>query len=229
MKLWDWIKNLFRRNYPEIPDSSTPVVVIPSGPSAPEVPTKEEVENFPPLTIDLGKWKGMEIDQPRKSEFESVKNHFLKFKNRYDFVSSICGVPSSLICALHYRESSLSFLGVLHNGEKILGKGRKTSLVPKGRGPFNTWEESAIDALMLKKSIMPSVWTFESMMEFAERFNGLGYRSKVGDSGKIENSPYICAGTNFHDETSKYTSDGKYSKTAKEEQLGVGGILIYIS
>ena len=132
------------------------------------------------------------------------------------------------VCALHYRESSLSFAGVLHNGEKILNTGKKTKLVPKGRGPFSTWEEAAVDALMLKKSIFPSKWTFESMLEFSERFNGLGYRSKIGDSGKIELSPYVFAGTNLHDETSKYVSDGKYSPTAKEAQLGVAAILIAI-
>lgn len=223
MRLWNWIKNLLKK------EDKAPVVVVPPESPIPEIPSEDDIQSFPGQILDFGKWKGMKIDEERRKEFEDIKKHFFKHKERYENVSMICGVPSVLICALHYRESSLSFLGVLHNGEKILGTGRKTKLVPKGRGPFNKWEESAVDALMLKKSVMPSVWTFESMMEFAERFNGLGYRSKVGDSGKIENSPYICAGTNFHDETSKYTSDGKYSKTAKEEQLGVGGILIYIS
>ena len=64
------------------------------------------------------------------------------------------------------------------------------------------------------------------MLEFSERFNGLGYRSKIGDSGKIELSPYVFAGTNLHDETGKYVADGKYSQTAKEAQLGVASIII---
>jgi lysozyme family protein len=219
----EWLKRLIRKilskNMNDSKVETVPPVVNP------EIPTKEEVENFP-APIKMGKWQGMEIDKDRIQEVKDVLNWFIGNKYKYQQVEKICGVPAELVCALHYRESSLSFRGVLHNGEKILNTGKKTRLVPKGRGPFQTWEEAAIDALMLKKGIMPKAWDFESMMQFAEKFNGMGYRSKIGDSGKIEHSPYIAAGTNFHDETGKYVADGKYSQVAKEKQLGVGAILI---
>lgn len=69
-------------------------------------------------------------------------------RSRYEVVSKATGVPWDVIGVIHYRESSGSFAGVLHNGQKIIGTGKKTTLVPKGRGPFSTWEDAAVDALM---------------------------------------------------------------------------------
>ena len=204
MKFIKWLIGLFTPK--KLPDV---VVITPKNPLE-EVPTKEEVDNFPSI----------KLDPHRVQEIKYVCAKFYKNQERYRVVSIACGVPEKLIFALHYRESSLNFLGVLHNGERILNTGRKTSLVPKGRGPFITWEEAAIDALLLKKSIFPKVWDFNSMLEFAEKFNGLGYRKR----GEL--SPYVWAGTERHDETGKYVSDGKYSSTAIEKQLGVAAILI---
>lgn len=185
------------------------------------------MEKNTPVKVDWNEViNGVAIDENRKKEIEDICKKIIANKMRYQLVSVGTGVPWKLIACLHYRESSLDFSGVLHNGERILGKGKKTSLVPKGRGPFNTWEESAHDALILKKNIFPSQWTFANCLEFAERFNGLGYRSKIGDSGKVELSPYVMAGTNKHDETSKYTHDGKYSPTAPEKQLGICALMI---
>lgn len=168
--------------------------------------------------------KTIKIDEHRIIEVKTVCKKFYENIERYKAVSEKCNrFPIDLMFALHYRESSLSFAGVLHNGEKILGTGKMTKLVPKNRGPFKTWEDSAVDALMMKKSLFPSEWTFEARLEFAEKFNGLGYR-KTG-----ELSPYVFAGTNFHDETGKYVADGKFSSTAKEAQLGVASILLEIN
>lgn len=165
--------------------------------------------------------KTLKADDLRIFEIKKECKDFYLNIGRYEFVSKACGeFPLDLLFALHYRESSKSFKGVLHNGEKILGTGRKTILVPKGRGPFLSWEESAIDALLMKKSIFPEKWTFESKLEFAEKYNGAGYRKTS------EFSPYVFAGTNFHDETGKYVSDGKYNPNAPEKQLGVAAILL---
>lgn len=195
--------SLFRRHSDNTQTTIPPVV-------NPEIPTREEVDNFPAIKLDAH----------RVAEIKRVCESFYKNQERYRVVSAACGVPEKLIFALHYRESSLRFNGVLHNGENILGTGKKTSLVPKGRGPFSTWEKAAVDALMLKSSIFPKVWNLSSMCEFAERFNGLGYRKR----GEL--SPYVWAGTERHDETGKYVADGKYSSTAIEKQLGVASILI---
>lgn len=204
MKFIRWILNLFTPKKP-----LEEVIITPKNPLE-EIPTKEEVESFP----------NIKLDAHRVQEIKRTCETFYKNQERYRVVSVACGVPEKLIFALHYRESSLSFSGVLHNGERILGTGRKTQLVPKGRGPFTTWEEAAIDALMLKKNIFPKAWDFKSMCDLAEKFNGMGYARR----GEL--SPYVWAGTERHDETGKYVADGKYSSTAIEKQLGVAALLI---
>lgn len=190
-----WLKNLFKKKV-----------------------SVKNIPNYPEIV------KTLKIDESRLIELKTLNNKFQITKERYQAVSSDCiDFPIDLMFALHYRESSLRFNGVLHNGENILGTGRKTKLVPKGRGPFVKWEDSAIDALMMKKSLFPKEWTLATKLEFAEKFNGLGYRN----TGEF--SPYVFAGTNFHDETGKYVADGKYSSTAKEKQLGVAAILLELN
>ena len=165
--------------------------------------------------------KTIKIDESRLIALKVLKELLDKNIARYYDVSiQLHGFPIDLMFALHYRESFCSFAGVLHNGEKIIGTGKITKLVPAGRGPFLSWEASAKDALLMKKSIFPQLWTLESKLEFAEKFNGLGYRKTN------EFSPYVFAGTNFHDETGKYVSDGKYNSSAPEKQLGVAAILL---
>ena len=207
MKFINWIKNLFKKK------ASV---------------GKKNIPNYLEIV------KTLKLDENRLIELRTLKNRFDTTRERYEVVASNVFIeienefgnpmkvnfPVDLMFALHFRESSLDFKGVLHNGERILGTGRKTKLVPAGRGPFLTWEEAAVDALMMKKSIFPREWTLASKLEFAEKFNGLGYRNTS------EFSPYVFAGTNFHDETGKYVADGKYSSTAPEKQLGVAAILL---
>lgn len=180
-----------------------------------------KIPNYPEIC------KTLEIDLNRILELKVLKLLYDKNISRYYDVSSrLGGFPIDLIFAIHYRESSCSFLGVLHNGDEIIGTGKLTRNEPKNRGPFTSWEDAAIDALLMKKSIFPKVWTLETKLEFAEKYNGLGYRSKIGDHGVGEFSPYVFAGTNFSDETGKYWSDGKYKADAPEKQLGVAAILL---
>lgn len=205
LSLFNSSKKSNSSNDPVIPDSSRVPPV-----ANPEVPTKEEIDKFPGIQLDLN----------RIDEIKEVCKKFYANQEAYETVSKYTTVPARLIFALHYRESSLNFKGVLHNGEHILGTGKKTKLEPKNRGPFESWEEAAIDALEMKKKIFPQVWNFESMCEFAQAYNGYGYRNR----GEL--SPYVWAGTNKHDETGKYVADGKYSSTAIEKQLGVAALLI---
>jgi Uncharacterized conserved protein len=132
------------------------------------------------------------------------------------------GVPWELIAALHDRESGGDFRGCLHNGENIIGTGRKTKLVPAGRGPFATWEESAIDALMMPPHSLhlvgPGNWTPARVAYEAERFNGFGY---MNHPQWDENSPYVWGWTNIYDGHGKYVSDGHYDPEAEEKQCGV--------
>jgi lysozyme family protein len=163
-----------------------------------------------------------EIDSERLWEVEAVCKKVIANKNKYLSVSKATGVPWDIIACIHYREGSLDFRGVLHNGEKILGTGKKTKLVPAGRGPFVSWEAAAVDALNLKKYLFPKVWTIETELKFVEAFNGFGYRKK-----RLL-SPYVWAATTKHTERGKYVADGKFDPNAVEKQLGAVAILKYL-
>lgn len=160
-------------------------------------------------------WKSCLIDQSRKKEIEAVCAKILSNKDRYLTVESKTGVPWYLIAALHYREASLNFKTCLHNGDPLPGP---TTHVPRGRGPFISWEMAAIDALRYDGLDKIKFTSVESCLVMAEKFNGMGYRKT------FEYSPYVWAGTNHHDETGKYVADGVYSPFAVEKQLGVAAI-----
>lgn len=194
----------------------------------PEGEISGPVYGFKPMSFaDFSNlWSKTHIDPDRKDAASKWAMTIIRNRSRYEYVSQALGgkIPWFFIGALHYRESGCDFAGVLHNGQRILGTGKKTTWVPKGRGPFNTWEESAIDALKLKNYQNETDWTIGACLYRSERFNGTGYHSRIGDHGKIELTPYVFAGSNLHDKTSKYVEDGKYDPVAREKQLGVATI-----
>ena len=157
------------------------------------------------------RWDGARLT--RAADAERFIGIILKNRPRYVAVEKATGVPWFWVAAIHMRESSCNFAGVLHNGEHIIGTGRKTTLVPKGRGPFNTWSEAAIDAIRSHGLHRISDWPIERLLYEAERFNGWGYLRRGP-------SPYVWAGTNWY-RAGKYIADGVYSATHVDTQLGV--------
>ena len=125
-----------------------------------------------------------------KTKSLSVAKKVLKYKVRYMKVEAKTGVPWEVIGQIHQLEAGGDFTKILHNGEKLPIK--KTKKGPKGRGPFNTWEESAIDALNIKKS--PKHWTIGNTLDYLERYNGLGYRKYHSEI----NTPYLWSGSNHY-------------------------------
>ena len=159
----------------------------------------------------------------RSTQINAQAEKIIANRSRYELVSKATGVPWDVIGVIHYRESSNDFRGVLHNGQKIIGTGKKTTIVPKGRGPFSTWEEAAIDALAnchphLAKN---KDWSIGNTLDKLESYNGLGYRNK-GLS-----SPYLWAGTDQYTK-GKYVADGKFDPNHVDQQLGVAAILMKI-
>jgi lysozyme family protein len=136
-------------------------------------------------------------------------------RERYEVVSSQTGVPWKAIKAIHYREASNSFKTCLHNGDPLPGP---TKHVPKGRGPFNSWETAAVDALLLEKAKFPAVWDLAGTLDFLEKYNGLGYRNH----GMV--SPYNYAGTTAY-VAGLYTDDGVLDKNKVDHRLGCAAIL----
>jgi len=108
----------------------------------------------------------------RAAEAGRFVDIILRNRPKYQAVQDATGVPWFWVAAIHMRESSCDFRGVLHNGEKIIGTGRKTTLVPRGRGPFSSWSEAAIDAIKMHGLHRIDEWPIERLLYEAERFNG---------------------------------------------------------
>lgn len=145
---------------------------------------------------------------------------------RYIAVEAKTNTPWYLIGAIHSMESDCDFRAVLHNGERIIGTGRKTRLVPRGRGPFDSWESAAMDALALDGLVKPVgyKWSLGLCLEYAERYNGLGYLRHHPD----QNSPYLWACSDKCYLHGKYTDDGSYSTQARTDgQVGVATLFKY--
>lgn len=157
---------------------------------------------------------------------EGAADVIKKNQARYERVSQATGVPWELIGAIHYRESSFDFGAALHNGDKIIGTGWKTYRVPAGRWPFNTWEESAIDALRMKgwvgfTSMDGSDDQLRRVAAYAERYNGYGYRNRGGVS------PYVWGGTPLY-KGGRFVADHVYDKNSYDKRPWVMPIILSV-
>lgn len=171
----------------------------------------------------IGLLETMDYKDSKMHYINNAASKAMRNKSKYVEVQDATGVPWEWIAAVHMRESNADFKGVLHNGQKIIGKGRKTTIVPKGRGPFSSWSQAAIDAIKLKKLHLIDDWSPARMLYELERFNGWGYRYK-GRSGR---SPYLWGATN-HQLKGKFVSDGKYSSRVMDKQLGAVPVMVRI-
>jgi lysozyme family protein len=142
----------------------------------------------------------------------------LDAKARYIFVSSKTGVPWAVIAVIHERESSQDWTASLAQGDPW---SRVSVHVPAGRGPFKSWEEAAIDALVdcAPYAAQNRDWSIGGTLTKLEEYNGLGYASR----GKP--SPYIWSGTDQYTR-GKYVRDGVYDPEAIDTQLGCAGLLL---
>lgn len=143
-------------------------------------------------------------------------------KERYLQIEEALGVPWYWIGAIHALESGVKWSTHLHNGDPLTAR---TVHVPKGRpklgrGPF-TWEESALDALVMKGLHKVEEWTIERMLYEAERYNGWGYRKYHREVL----SPYLWSGTHWGLKPGKYIADGTWSDSAVSKQTGVVALL----
>src|SRR5690348_11767625 len=75
---------------------------------------------------------------------DTVAHRLVNAKSRYENVRTASAVPWPMIAAIHQRESSQSWKAGLANGDPW---NHVSIHVPRGRGPFTSWELAAEDAL----------------------------------------------------------------------------------
>jgi len=162
-----------------------------------------------------------EVNESKFSAVDEIVDRILANQNRYEVVSAGTGAPWYFIAAVHNMESSQRFDRHLHNGDRLSAR---TVQVPAGR-PINgeppfTWEESAQDALSLRKIDQVDEWSVSRLLYELEGYNGWGYRLYHSHV----KSPYLWSFSN-HYSSGKYIADGTWSDTATSKQCGAAVII----
>ncbi|MBD1896781.1 peptidoglycan-binding protein [Coleofasciculus sp. FACHB-129] len=170
-------------------------------------------------------WRTVKITD--LSATDAVVSRIIPNRGRYEQAQRESGVWWPVIAAIHSLEASLSFKGHLHNGDRLSARTRN---VPDGRpisgSPSFTWEESAADALAMKRTDEVNFLdTPEEILWYCERYNGWGYQTGAGrNSTPPRRSPYLWSKTN-HWTKGKFTADGRFDPNAGSSQVGVAAIL----
>ncbi|HEX9214260.1 MAG TPA: peptidoglycan-binding protein [Bradyrhizobium sp.] len=165
-------------------------------------------------------WANLEIRPGRLAEANAVARKAISGKATYQQVERLTGVPWHFIALCHYRESNFDFDTYLGNGETLH---RVTCLVPKGRGPFASFADGAVDALRIENFVGTQDWCMARTLFRLECFNGLGYHAKG------VNSPYLYGGSNLYGppdaRAGKFVADHVFDPSHVDSQLGTAVIL----
>jgi lysozyme family protein len=157
----------------------------------------------------------------REPEFTKPARVAVANKGRYLAIARQAGMPDIawvFIAVSHYRESSQDFSRSLAQGDKW---NEVSHNVPAGRGPFKSFEEAAVDALVRCSPYAANLkdWSIGGMLTNLERFNGAGYANKGIPS------PYVWAGTDQY-RSGKYIADGVFDPNTVDKQLGCAGLIL---
>ena len=162
----------------------------------------------------------MEIKPSWLGRADAQTRRIIANKKRYQKVSAILQkrhnnyIPWQFIGVIHMMESNCNFGTHLHNGDSLQARTRQ---VPAGRprtgSPPFTWEESAVDALVMKKFDEEDKWTMEKICYNLERYNGWGYVNRGIPS------PYLWSGSNIYTR-GKYVRDGVFDANEVSQQVG---------
>jgi lysozyme family protein len=154
-------------------------------------------------------------------EIEATINRAEANRQRYERVADSLGIPWYFVAVIHSMEASGRFDRHLHNGDPLTAR---TVQVPAGRpregNPPFTWEQSAIDAISMKKLGAETDWSLAGSLFQLERYNGFGYRTHHPEVP----TPYLWS-YSTHYRSGKYVKDGIWSDTAVSKQCGAAVLL----
>jgi lysozyme family protein len=163
--------------------------------------------------------QNMQVNANLISKLDKVARRLIApaAKQRYQAISATTQVPWFIIAVIHEREASQSFAANIAQGNPW---NRVSTDVPAGRGPFNSFEEAAIDALTKCAPFAARWrdWTFGGAVTLLEQYNGLGYARRGLPS------PYIWASTNQY-VRGKFVADHRFDPNVVDQQLGCAALL----
>lgn len=139
-------------------------------------------------------------------------------KAQYQAIESATGVPWWVIAVIHEREASQKWNANIAQGDPW---NRRSVNDPSGRGPFKSFYDAAVDALV---NCGPYAsrwkdWSAGGALTLLELYNGLGYENQHHMA-----SPYLWSGTQ-HYIRGKYIADHQFSSTQVDTQLGCAVML----
>lgn len=166
------------------------------------------------------RWDAMQINTNRVMEFNRIAKYAFANRQRYIVIEENTGVPWAMIACMHRRESDAQdhagnplFTSYLGNGQPL---NRVTTIVPRGRGPFDSFEEGGVDALQYDHLDRVIDWRIEKQLFYMWAFNGFGHPEIP--------SPYLWGGTNIQ-QPGKYISDHHWDPTVMDGQPGCAPML----
>lgn len=160
-------------------------------------------------------WDSMTIRPSRLAEFKSIAKRLFDAKGRYVNVQNKTGVPWYMIAVIHEREASQNWNTQLAQGDPLH---RRSTHVPRGMGPYDTWEEGALAALKYDGLTKVQDWRLEKILFHLEQFNGWGYHLHGVPSA------YVWAGSTVYTR-GKYVADGVWSSGAIDTQPGCAPLI----
>jgi lysozyme family protein len=159
-------------------------------------------------------WDAMEL--VRVPTVRAVAKRLFAAKARYVKIQNVTNVPWWMVAVIHERESSQNWTRSLAQGDPW---DRVSTHVPRGRGPFTSWEAAAVDALATLKGLHKvKDWRLEKVLYQLERYNGWGYHWR----GLA--SPYLWGATTVQ-QRGKFVADGKFSPITMDVQLGAAALI----
>lgn len=166
------------------------------------------------------RWEKCSITPSRLGAVKEVAQRLCSAlaKPHYIEAQNATGVPWWVIAMIHEREATQDWKANIAQGDPWNQVSRH---VPRGRGPFKSWLEAAVDALV---NCAPFAarwkdWSAGGALMLLDLYNGLGY-----ELYHHEASPYLWAATN-EEERGKYLADGKFDASVWDTQIGCSAML----
>lgn len=166
--------------------------------------TLEHYEGLYESMHEIGEWR---------KRIATAECAVLNGKALYERVAMDAGVPWEFIGLVHLMEAGCNPTRQILNGQRW---DNVTTLVPVGRGPWDAWEDSAIEALAALRGMPRTPGMIARELEI---WNGLGYATRG------LNSPYLWSGSNHGVGLGKFVRDGKYDPNAVSDQVGAMVVL----
>ena len=171
------------------------------------------------ITANETRWQKCQITPSRLSEVKAVAGNLVnpKYKEDYQNIAKATSVPWFVVAVIHEREADQNFSCSIAQGDSWNEVSRH---VPKGRGPFTSFYDAALDALIRCPPYAAKWkdWSAGGTLTLLEEYNGLGY-----EEYHAEASPYNWGATD-QEEWGKYTNDGRWTRVW-DTQIGCAAML----